>query len=168
MKNHVIKVLVVLLGISVYFNVSNIYEIQTLNHKQTLLEETIASLEKQLEELEEQIENQEEIEVDTCNKLYEITIQIVSTDDDVDTSYTHCTNKALLGEALEEVQEELDIEFTTPHPQYGRMLFSIYGIDKVYEEYFAITINGVYSDRGLDFVEIEDGSSYEFTLTRWG
>lgn len=169
MKNHVIKALVVVLGLSLYFNVSQIFEIQTLENNQELLQENIEKLETRIDELTDQLNNHEEDDIiDTCNKLYEITIQIISTDDEVDTSYTHCTNKALLGEALEEVETDLEVVFTTPHPQYGRMLFSIYGIDKVYEEYFAITINGVYSDRGLDFVQLEDGSSYEFTLTRWG
>ncbi len=168
MKNHVIKALVVILGISVYFNVSNILEVKTLNHNQTLLQETIDGLEQKLEDLEEQIENQEDIEIDTCSKLYEVTIQVISEDDDFDTSYTHCTNKVLLGDALDEVSEELQIEFSARHDQYGRMVNSFYGIDKVYEEYFAIYVNGVYSPVGLDFVEIKDGGSYEFTLTRWG
>lgn len=164
MKNHVIKILVIILGISVYFNVSQILEIKTLNNSQTLLQETIDGLEAKVDELSE---NQDNINVETCNKLYEITIQVVSTDDDFDTSYTHCTNKALLGEALDEIETELQIEYGPRHDLYGRMVTAFYGIEKVNEEYFAIYVNGVYSQVGLDFVELRDGMSYEFILTRW-
>jgi|LGOV01.1.fsa_nt_gb uncharacterized membrane protein len=163
MKNIMIKVIVVLLALSVYFNVSQLLEMKTLNERNTTLQESIT----QLENLQE---NEDDTDENSCNKLYEITVQFVSEDDDFDQSITVCTNKVYLGDALDEISDEIQLEYDPNYNKeyiYGRMIVSAYGIDKEYEEYFAITINSVYSNFGLDLIEIEDDNSYEFTLVRW-
>ncbi len=164
MKNNVIKGLVLILALSIYFNVSQIFEIKTLNDNLTLLQENI-------EDLEELINNQEDDVVDSCSKLYEVTIRVISEDDDIDTSYTHCTNKAFLGDAIDEVKDDLQVFYDPAYSRdyiYGRMIVSFYSLTKDFEEYYQITENGVYATTGVDFVQLVDGSTYEFTLVRWG
>ena len=165
MKNIMIKIVVVLLATSVYFNVSQIFEMKTLNERNETLQESIAQLEELQNEENTNLENDETIE-DSCNKLYEITVQVVSEDDDFDQSIIVCTNKVYLGDALDEISEDLELQYDPNYSKdyvYGRMIVSVYGISKNYEEYFAITINSIYSNVGLDYIEIEDDYSYAFT-----
>jgi len=163
MKNIMIKIVVVLLATSIYFNVSQLFEMKTLNERNDTLQESITQLEN--------LQNSEDDPVeDSCNKLYEITIRVVSEDDDFDQSIIVCTNKVYLGDALDEISDELELQYDPNYSKdyiYGRMIVSVYGISKTYEEYFQITINSVYSNYGIDLVEIEDDYSYEFTLVRW-
>ena len=158
MKNIMIKLLVVVLGVSLYFNVSSILDNQRLEADIDKLNETITALENQ------------EVSEDSCNKLREITIVVNVEKEDFSQSYTHCTNKVYLGDALDEIIEELEVVYNPNYSKdyvYGRMIHSFYGFSKVYEEYYEITINGERSSHGIDFVEIEDDTSYEFTLVRW-
>ena len=173
MKNLVIKGLVLVLAIAVYFNVSQIFTNKTLNENNQVLQENINDLENQMDSLQDQIDSlqeNEDIVVDTCNKLYEIVIKVKSDNDDLDNSYTHCTNKAYLGDAMDEIADELDIVFDPRYSKeyiYGRMIVSFYSVTAEFEEYYQITINGEYAQSGIDFIQLEDGVSYEFTLVRW-
>ncbi|AIO17924.1 hypothetical protein KQ51_00020 [Candidatus Izimaplasma bacterium HR1] len=173
MKNMVIKGLVLVMAFSAYFNVSQILKIKTLNENNQVLQENISDLEDQLEILEQQIidlEEDEDVVIDTCNKLYEIVIKIKSQSDDLDNTYTHCTNKAYLGDALDEVADELGIVHDPRYDKeyiYGRMIISFYSVQVTFEEYYQITINGEYAQFGIDLIELEDGNNYEFTLVRW-
>ena len=174
MKNIVIKGLVIILALSVYFNVSQIFQMKTLNNTQDALQENITNLEELQQDLLDQIENLSNQEViddtETCNKLYEITIQVVSLGDDFDQSYVHCTNKVYLGDALDEMITELEVFYDPSYSKdylYGRLVVSFYGLTKEFEEYYEITINGTRAEVGLDYIEIEDATSYEFTLVRW-
>ncbi len=159
MKNNVIKILVVIIAALAYFNVSQYFEVKTLNEQNALLQQSITDLENL------QVEDDE-----TCNKLNEITIQVISSSDDVDQSFIHCTNKVYLGDALDEIVDDLQVVYNPNFDKdyvYGRLVHSFYGLDKEFEEYYEITINGTRATVGVDFVEIEDGYSYEFTLVRW-
>ena len=163
MKNIMIKIVVILLATSVYFNVSQLYEMKTLNERNEILEESIT----QLENLQN---NDDSLDEDSCNKLYEIIVQVVSEEDDFEESINVCTNKVYLGDVLDEIGDDIQLVYDPNYSKdyiYGRMIVSVYGISKTYEEYFQITINSVYSNYGLDLIEIEDESSYEFTLVRW-
>lgn len=163
MKNVVIKIVVIFLAISVYFNISQLFEIKTLNERNETLQESIIQLENLRNDEDELID-------DSCDKLYEIVVQVISEDDDFNQSITICTNKVYLGDALDEISDELELVYDPNYSKdyiYGRMIVSLYGISKTYEEYFKITINSVYSNTGLDFIEVEDGSSYEFALVGW-
>lgn len=181
MKNMVIKGLVLLLGVSSYFAITEAITIKQLEQRQQTLEQNIQDLEDLQQALEDQITDlqtntedlvdEEEIIVeDTCLKLHEITIRVVSVDDQLDQSYTHCTNEAYLGDTIDEVIEELQVVYDPRYDKdyvYGRLVVSFYGVSIEYEEYFQITIDGVYSNYGLDYIEIEDETSYEFTVTGW-
>lgn len=163
MKNVMIKIVVILLATSVYFNVSQLFEMKTLDERNKTLQESIT----QLENIRN---NEDDIDEDSCNKLYEITLQVISHDDDFDRSIIVCTNKVYLGDALDEISEELDLIYDPRYSKdyiYGRTIAEIYGIGKTYEEYFMLTIDSVYSQVGLDQLEIVDTYSYEFTLVRW-
>jgi predicted patatin/cPLA2 family phospholipase len=154
-----IKVLVVLLGVAAYFNVTQFIDIQQLKDHNTLLQETIVELEKQ------QLD-----ETDTCQKLHEITIVVTNSHEDFSQSYVHCTNAIYLGDALDEIQNELQVVYDPNYNRdyvYGRMVHSFYGFSKDFEEYYEISINGEYATVGLDFIEIDDNISYGFTLVRW-
>jgi len=154
-----IKVLVVLLGIAAYFNVTQFIDNQQLQKHNTLLQETIVELEKQ------QLDSN-----DTCQKLYEITIVVTNNHEDFNQSYVHCTNAIYLGDALDEIQEELQVVYDPNYDRdyvYGRMVHSFYGFSKDFEEYYEISIDGEYASVGLDFIEIENDTSYGFTLVRW-
>lgn len=163
MKNLMIKIVVILLATSVYFNVTQLFEMRALEDRNETLQESITELENlQL--------NEDNTVEDSCNKLYEITIQVISVDDDFDQSIIVCTNQAFLGDALDEISDDIQLQYDPNYSKdyiYGRMIISVYGIQKTYEEYFEITIDDVYSNYGLDLIEIEDEVSYEFTLVRW-
>lgn len=169
MRNMVIKGLVLVLSISVYFNVSQFFEQKTLNDRQELQQETIELLEGQIDNLNNQIVNQvPSDEIDTCSKLNEITIDII--DDDFSQSYTHCTNKVILGDALDEITDILNIEFDPRYDKdymYGRLVVSFYNHDIEYGEYFQILVNDVYATDGIDSIILTDGSTYEFSIVGW-
>lgn len=166
MNNIVIKILVVVLGISAYFNVSMYFDQKQIDNQIELLNQQI----EQLEELNDLlIDNQ--IDPDACLKINEIVITVVNEEEDVNVSVTHCTNELLLGDVLDELQEDMEIVYDPNYSRdyiYGRLVHSFYGMSKEYEDYYAITVDGVYATTGIDFIEISSGSEYTFTLTRWG
>lgn len=179
MRNMVIKGLVLALTVSLYFNVTQIIETKRLQDKETLLQETIDNLEKnqdnmqsQIDDLIAQIENdtEEDIVIDTCNKLYEIEIVVISESDDLNESLTHCTNEIYLGDALDELTEDLELIYDSRYDKdyiYGRLATSFYGVSAEYGEFYQITVDTLYSTLGLDFVVLQEGSTYQFTLVRW-
>lgn len=171
MRNMVIKGLVVVLSLSIYFNVSQFLDTKTLQDKQVVQEELITSLENQTDTLEAIIRNLEEEateEVDSCLKLNEITITIV--DNDFNQSYVHCTNKVVLGDALDELVDVLHIEFDPRYDKdyvYGRLVVSFYNHGIVYGEYYKILIDGEYASFGIDYIDIVDETVYSFELVGW-
>lgn len=169
MKHMVIKGLVLVLAISIYFNATQFFENKTLMDKQELQQEAITSLENQIDNLEVIIQNQNtDEEIDSCVKLYEITIVVI--DDDFSQRFTHCTNKVLLGDALDEVLDVLNIEFDPRYDKsspFGRMVVSFYNHGIEFGEYYQILIDDVYSSYGIDFIELEEGSIYEFSIVGW-
>ena len=165
MKGIMIKVIVVLFGVSAYFNVSMYFDQQKLNDQVQRLEAQT----EQLEELNEQLENYQS-EKNACNKLRVISIVVVNENEDLNETVVHCTNEVLLGDAMDELQEEMSIVYDPKYSKdyiYGRMIISFYDIEIEFEEYYAITIDNIYAPAGIDLIEIEDGSEYAFTLTRW-
>jgi len=159
MKNLMIKIIVVVLAISAYFNISQFINIRTLHDRNETLEGVITDLEN--------IDNSDD---ETCNKLYDITIQVVSEDDNLNHSISHCTNKVYLGDALDEISDDMGLGYDPRYSKdyiYGRLIVSLYGVTSEYEEYFQITINDEYANTGIDYIELVDNYSYEFTLVRW-
>lgn len=174
MRNMVIKGVVLVLAASMYFNITQWINIDTLEKNQEVQEELITSLEQQHNDLEAIIKNlQEEASepeevVDTCLKLNEVTITIV--DDSFEQSYVHCTNKVVLGDALDELIDILNIEYDPRYDKeymYGRMVVSFYNHGVEYGQYYAIYENDVYASSGIDFLVIEDGYIYTFELMGW-
>jgi len=154
-----IKLLVVLIGVSAYFNVSSFVTNNQLDKKIKVLENTIT-----------QLEQQQTTDGDSCNKLHEITIVVINENIDFNNSVELCTNEVFLGDVLDEVQDDMQVVYDPNFDKdyvYGRLVHSFYGQSKEFEEYYEITIDGIRSGFGIDFVEIEDGVSYEFTLVRW-
>ncbi len=168
-KSIVIKVLVLVLTVTMYFNVSNLIQINRLKNNEEVLQDTIDGLESQIDDLTNQINNGETI-TDTCNKLYEIEIVVISESDDLNQAITHCTNESYLGNAVDEIDDEIQLVYDSRYDKeyiYGRMATSFYGVTAGYGEFYQITINTVYSTLGIDFIVLEDGSTYQFTLVRW-
>ena len=174
MRNMVIKGLVLVLAASVYFNITQFMNNNTLQDNQEVHEELITSLEKQHDDLEAIIKNLQEEAldteevIDTCLKLNEITITIV--DDEFEQSYVHCTNKVILGDALDELVDILNIEYDPRYDKdymYGRMVVSFYNHPVEYGEYYAIYENDVYASFGIDKLEITDETIYSFKLVGW-
>lgn len=171
-KNIVIKILVVVLSISLYFNVSQIITNKELQKNETVLQDLISDLEDKQDQMQSQIDDLlDGNQVDeTCNKLFDIVIVVVSASDNLNKSVNLCTNEPYLGDAIDEIQEELDLEYDPRYDKdyvYGRMAVSFYGVTAEVGEYFQITINGEYSNYGIDKVLIEDETNYEFTLVVW-
>lgn len=165
MKDIMIKVIVVLFGVSLYFNISSFLDQQKMDDQLNRLEEQ----NQQLEALNEQL-SENQTAADSCTKLYTISIVVINENEDFSQSVTHCTNEVLLGDVLDELQVTLSIVYDPNYSRdyiYGRMVHSFYEMGKDFEEYYAITVDGDYAPTGIDFIEIEDGREYTFTLTRW-
>lgn len=165
MKNIVVKVLVIILSVSVYFNISSFYNNRNLENEIGNLENEISNLEATINDFDNVVPSN-----DTCDKLYEITLTVIVEKDDLVESVIHCTNKAYLGDALDELVDEMQIVYDPLYSKdyaMGRYVHSFYGVSKVFEEYYEININGVRASYGVDLTELEDEAVYEFTLVRW-
>lgn len=168
MKGLMIKGLVIILGVSLYFNVASLYQNNRLEEDKQRMENQLADLEELMANLEE--EDIALTEENQCQKLYEITISVISTDDDVNETYDHCTNELYLGDALDEIKDELEIVYDPNFDKdyiYGRFVVSFYGLSKEFEEFYEITIDGEKAVNGIDYIMIEDESVYSFTLKGW-
>ena len=171
------KLLVVVLGISVYYNVSLLIDQNRLNDEITQIENQVEDLLVLNDELVDQIENgtqedasQNDDSETTCLKLYEITITVINEVEEFESSTTHCTNETTLGGALDEIAVPLSVVFDPRYSKdyvYGRLVHSFYGFSKEEMEYYAITVDGVYASYGVDLLELIDGAEYTFTLTGW-
>lgn len=175
MKHIMIKVLVVVIGVLAYTTISLAIDSNRQEDEMLRLQNTIEDLEELQGQLEQQVmnlqtENDEDIVIDTCLKLYEIAIKVVNENEDFNQTVMHCTNESTLGDALDELVEDMSIVYDPNYTKdyiYGRMVHSFYGFGKEYEEYYAITIDDEYAGFGIDFIVIDDGVEYSFTLTRW-
>ena len=175
MKNIMIKVFVVVIGLLAYTSISFMIDANRQDEEIARLKNTIVDLEELHEQLEQDIldlenGNLENEEVAGCLKLYEITINIKNENEDFNQTVTHCTNESTLGDALDEMIVELSIIYDPNYTKdyiYGRMVHSFHGFGKDFEEYYAITIDEEYAGYGIDFIVLEDGIEYGFTLTRW-
>lgn len=191
MKDIMIKVVVVFFALSVYFNVQLIIDSNNKDLNITNLDNSIENLETlndslitQIGDLQDRIkelENQDttipeddtpidDEVVDSCLKLYEITITVINEGESFDQSVVHCTNEAVLGDALDEMIDNLSIVYDPRYSKdyvYGRLVHSFYGFGKDMDEYYAIYINGEYAEYGIDFLQLVEGNEYEFILTRW-
>lgn len=157
MKEIMIKIVVILLGISLYFNVSQFYTNQSLETKNDQLNEVIDSLDDISPD-------------DQCQKVYEITIQVIVEKDDINQTVVHCTNQVTLGDALDELIDEMEVVYDPNFSKdyiYGRLVHSFYGVSKVFEEYYEISIENDRADFGVDYIELSDDTTYTFTLVRW-
>lgn len=164
MKNLLTKILVIALGLSLYVNVDTYFA-------QKQQQEKIELLESVIDDLEELNASQSDPDSNICTKLYEINITVINDHEDRNTTISHCTNELYLGDVLDELQDEMMVVYDPNYSKdyiYGRLVHSFYGMSKEFEEYYAITVDGVYASTGIDFIEISDGSEYTFTLTRWG
>lgn len=175
MKNIVIKVFVAVIGVLTYTSISMMIDSNQQEDEIARLENTIEDLETLQEQLQEQIinlqqENSEDVVVDSCLKLYEITVTVVNENEDYNESVLHCTNESTLGDALDEMADDLSIVYDPNYTKdyiYGRLVHSFYGFSKDFEEYYAITIDDEYAGYGIDYINLEDGVVYAFTLTGW-
>lgn len=180
-RNVVIKILVLVITISAYFNVSQLINNDKLDQKNQTLESTIDNLVENQESMQNQIDtltdqlntpgdDSGDLVGDDCNKLFDIVLVVISEDDNLNETVNHCTNEPYLGDALDEVSDELELFFDPRYSKeyvYGRMAISFYGVTAQPGEYFQITVEGVYSPVGLDYTELSDNTSYEFTLVGW-
>ena len=173
MRDIMMKVLIVVLGVSIYFNVSMLIDQNKLNEELEQVENRVEDLLALQDELTDQLYDGGQIEDqenDTCLKLYEITITVVNEVEDFTSSTTHCTNAATLGDALDELEVPLGVVYDPRYSKdyvYGRLVHSFYGFSKEEMEYYAIRIDGVYAPHGVDLLDLVDGVEYSFTLTGW-
>lgn len=111
-----------------------------------------------------------------------ITIMIIKSDDTADI-YEEKTNAKYLGEAIDEMLEEEDIEFETGDSQYGRFVKKIDDLEPNVKQWINIHSDEIdpnlvgedyaitYKDKtykltrlGIDQMPIKDGKTYVFSL----